>query len=108
LSPGYSSSQLRARSSSACRGEQTYRGKPTSYWTRALTDGNAGTTAATLELLQRGGTHAVPVLIEALASEDAHARLSAAAALGAIGKDAVPALIGSAPSAGSAKTPSSF
>ncbi len=74
------------------RGERTYRFKPTSYWARTLTDRNEQEANESLELLKKGGAQAVPVLVEALGSEDAQVRLNAAAALGAIGTDAVPAL----------------
>jgi HEAT repeat protein len=77
-----------------CRGEQVYRGKPTSYWSRALTDREAGGISATIAVLQRGGTRAVPVLLEALESDDGQVRLNAALALGALGNEAVPALVG--------------
>jgi HEAT repeat protein len=45
--------------------------------------------------MHQGGTRAIPVLIEALGSDDPQVRLRAANVLGGIGADAVPSLIDS-------------
>jgi HEAT repeat protein len=72
-------------------GESTYRGRPTRYWTHALSSpSSAGEAVA---VLKTGGAKAVPMLIEALADADLQARYAAAEALGAIGPDAVAALV---------------
>jgi HEAT repeat protein len=71
------------------RGELTYRGKPTSYWVLALSDRDESSLAD----LRHGGAASVPVLIEALADQDAQVRLNAANVLGEIGAEAVPLLI---------------
>jgi HEAT repeat protein len=71
--------------------ETTYRGRPTRYWTHALSaPGGAG---ETVRVLKKGGSEAVPMLIEALGDADPRARYAAAEALGAIGPDAVASLV---------------
>jgi HEAT repeat protein len=74
------------------RGERTYRMKPTSYWTLTLTERDPDSTKRALDLLLKGGVRSIPVLIEALASDDAYVRLSAATTLGSMGTTSVPAL----------------
>jgi HEAT repeat protein len=71
--------------------EPIYRGKPTRYWTRCLTESDNSFTE-TIELLKRDPAGAAPMLIEALGDTDPETRLKVAMALGALGRPAVPAL----------------
>jgi HEAT repeat protein len=72
--------------------EQRFRGRPTRYWTRALADPDVAAFAETCRILNKGGSKAIPMLLEALADADPQARYAAAEVLGAIGPDAVPPL----------------
>ena len=74
-------------------GEKTYRGKPTSYWTRILTDDEQAASAGAVAVLKRGGAAAVPMLIQGLGDPDPQKRAAAADALGRIGADAVQSLV---------------
>src|SRR5438132_9378996 len=78
-----------------------FRGKPTTYWRKALNDSTPSVHLETLQQLKEGGPSAVPVLVELLKGapnsdwEAAKVRWLAAEILGQIGaeaKGAVPAL----------------
>jgi HEAT repeat protein len=73
--------------------ERLYRGHPTSYWAQALKDKGSGSYDETVTLLKDGGADGVPMLIEAMESDDPTVRLRSSEALGEIGADAIPAVI---------------
>src|SRR5437867_5222939 len=84
------------------RNESFYRGRPTTYWGRALRDEDPTVQVETRKVLKEGGAAAVPVLVELLregrgsGSAAAEERWTAATLLGQIGPEAraaVPALI---------------
>src|SRR5262245_44912015 len=80
-------------------GESFYRGRPTSYWTDALSDRDADVrneaTSALRNLGPRADENAVHALVKALDDDRSTVRWDAAHALGEIGKcpeEAIPAL----------------
>jgi HEAT repeat protein len=84
------------------RRESFYRGRPTSYWRKALQSSDPVVHEQTLAALKEGGADSVPVLTELLAGgesgdwEGAEVRWTAAELLGEIGAPAragVPALV---------------
>jgi HEAT repeat protein len=72
--------------------ERMFQSKPTSYWTRAMTDRQPGTSDAAYQELKDGGADALPMLLEAMREQDPARRVAAAKAISAYGKEAVPAL----------------
>ena len=84
------------------RGESFYRGRPATYWGRALKNQDPVTHVETVKSLKEGGAGAVPVLVELLREDkkrdwdSSSVRWMAADLLGQIGadaRDAVPVLV---------------
>jgi hypothetical protein len=82
--------------------EKTFQNRPTTYWRRGLINSDPAVQNQTLQSLEKGGSEAVPVLIEMLQTGDKgdweaeEVRRTAAELLGRVGPEAraaVPALI---------------
>jgi HEAT repeat protein len=73
------------------RNEKTYRGMPTSYWAKKITDREADTYKANQATLTDPA--AIPVLNEALGDQDPTVRLRSAEVLGTIGGPAIPTVV---------------
>src|SRR5437899_2633491 len=75
------------------KGETFFRGRPTRYWTNALTDQQVGVVQETKETLKSGGPNAFPVLVEAMKSADPTVRMRTSETLALMGSQAVQTLV---------------